>query len=83
MHPDLSFRITSALNPEFADAYKNRGNLYFEQNKWDLALPNFNQAKLLHSKLSNHSRVASSTINSAILLMALFLISHRRTLENF
>ena len=36
------------LNPNFADAYSNRGNLYADQGKPDLALADYNKAIALN-----------------------------------
>nr|WP_081670433.1 tetratricopeptide repeat protein [Rhizobium leucaenae] len=41
-----------ALAPEYAEAYAGRGNGYLAQNKYDLALADFNKAVALKPELS-------------------------------
>ncbi len=32
------------INPNYAGAYYNRGSIYYNQEKWDLAIADFNKA---------------------------------------
>jgi tetratricopeptide (TPR) repeat protein len=38
------FNKAIQINPEYAEAYSNRGNLYKDQKKWDLAVADYNKA---------------------------------------
>ncbi|MDE5077346.1 MAG: tetratricopeptide repeat protein, partial [Trichodesmium sp. St2_bin6] len=38
------------INSEFANAYKNRGNTYYNQGEYDLAINDYNQAIKINSE---------------------------------